>query len=91
MTMETVRTIIRTWLLTPVSTDVHDENSLLVDNKNCHVMMMVLMMMTVMVMVLMMMITLTLRISILAMQRSASRESKWEARESITLLSATPT
>ena len=47
------------------------------------------MVMTMMVM--MVLPTLTLLISILAMHRSASIESKWEARESITLLSATPT
>ena len=44
-----------------------------------------------MMMVMMLLPTLTLLISILAMHRSASIESKWEARESITLLSATPT
>ena len=44
-----------------------------------------------MMMVMMVLPTLTLLISILAMHRSASIESKWEARESITLLSATPT
>ena len=47
--------------------------------------------MVMMMMVMMVLPTLTLLISILAMHRSASIESKWEARESITLLSATPT